>query len=451
MIPRLASPSVCVIDDEKEDYEPILNALMSLGLGCVHVPGRVGDPRPPKPFDSLRLVFADLHLSGQVGKAAASHTANVVKSVVSAECGPILIIIWSKYAEEPAGEAGTPPEDQPTEADLFITELLNAEPRFKSRLVFAQMNKPKLKDRPAVEAWVTSLKGEIEQTLNTVEGFDVLWTWEAIVRSSGMEVSEILANLTDGITPDGQSVGDKLKLTLRLLAQGQGGPDCTTSTAQLHLMTVFSQIGLDAIETAISSGQPRMNAEWLAQRPAEGEADRLRNSKLNAMLLTSSATNIGTPFLPGMLYSVTDCRAMSAATGFSIETLQCDCFNGKPAAFPEFKDLSKPVFLEISPSCDFHQGNRRCATLVAGLACPLSIFAKVNSKDAWKTTPVFEDRTLTPPSDIGVVFCARYRYTTSFNVVPAWLQPRIRFREMLTTDIRNWHSSQASRAGYLSF
>ena len=32
MIPRLASPSVCVIDDEEADYIPILDALMKLDL-----------------------------------------------------------------------------------------------------------------------------------------------------------------------------------------------------------------------------------------------------------------------------------------------------------------------------------------------------------------------------------------------------------------------------------
>src|SRR5258708_7058355 len=101
MIPRLASPSVCVIDDEEEDYVPILDALMTLGLGCVHVRGRNGDPLPPKPFEGLRLVFVDLHLSGQVVKSAASHTAQVVKAVVSAASGPVLIVIWSKYAADP--------------------------------------------------------------------------------------------------------------------------------------------------------------------------------------------------------------------------------------------------------------------------------------------------------------------------------------------------------------
>ena len=453
MIPRLASPSVCVIDDDKDDYEPILNALMTLGLGCAHVRGGNGDPLPPIPFDAIRLIFVDLHLSGQVGKAAASHTANVVKSVVSAECGPVLVVIWSKYASDPAGDASLPPEDQPTEADLFKAELLSSEPKFKARFVFAEMAKPKLPDRPAVDEWVKMLQLEIENSLKDIEAFDVLWTWESLVRGTGIKVSETLTRLTESSAEDLEPLRVRLKLILRLLAQQQGGPDSSVATAPRHLLTVFSQIGLDVLETASSGVGFDAHAKWLAEELDDATKKKQRSAKLNAVLLTSSAAPSFAAFMPGTVYDVLDTAALVAATGFSVEKLQRDCFEGNPdksSAFADFKSRTKPVSLEITPVCDYHQGHRRCATLVAGLACPVEMFNKANSKDSCKKTPVFEDRFATPVEDIGFVFCGRYRFTTILEH-PAWLQPRLRLRDILVTDIRNWHSSQAARVGYLSF
>jgi hypothetical protein len=454
MISYLASPSVCVIDEDPKDYEPILDALMTLGLGCVHVLGKSGAPLPPKPFEALRLVFTDLHLSGQVGKAAASHTANVVKKVVSAECGPVLIVIWSKYAGDPAGDVSLPPEDQPTEADLFKAELLSSEPKFKARLIFAEMPKPKLPDRPAVDEWIKTLQLEIANVLKTIGAFEILWTWEALARDAGIEVSETLTKLADTSAAGAEPLEIKLKLILRLLAQQQGGPDSSAATAPRHLLTVFSQIGLDVLETASSATGLEVHAGWLAEKVDDGIRKKHRSAKLNAALLTASAVPAFAPFIPGTVYDVLDDQAFTAATGLSAEKLQRDCFEGDPdksPAFADFKARTKLVAIEITPACDFHQGHRRCATLLVGLAYPVDLQKKANSKDACKTTPLFEDRYAAQPVDVGFVFCGRYRFTASLAQHPAWLGPRLRLRDILVTDIRNWHSSQASRVGYLSF
>jgi hypothetical protein len=454
MIPRLASPSVCVIDDEEQDYGPILDALMTLGLGCVHVRGRNGDRLPPQPFEALRLVFTDLHLSGHVGKDAASHTANVVRKVVSAANGPVLIVIWSKYAGDPAGDVGLPPEDQPTEADLFKAELLSAEPRFKARLVFAEMAKPKLPDRPAAEEWIRALQLEIENILKQIGAVEVLWAWETLARDAGIEVSETITKLAEAAGDDDMPLEEKLKPVLKLLTQQQGGPDISTATAPRHLLGVFSQIGLHVLEAASSSSSLDAHGGWLAEKLDDTTRRKHRSSKLNAVLLTSPATPAFAAFMPGTVYDVVDPQAFSAATGFSTEKLQRDCFDADPdksPAFADFKARTKPVVLEITPACDFHQGHRRCAALLAGLEYPIDLQKRASSKDSCKTTPAFENRDVAPPVDVGFVFCGRYRFTALLDQPPAWLRPRFRFRDILTTDIRNWYSGQASRVGYLSF
>ena len=74
MITQLASPSVCVVDDEPEEYKPILAALNELYVSTIHILGNEIEKLPPKPFRHLQLLFLDLHLTNMVGKSAASHT-----------------------------------------------------------------------------------------------------------------------------------------------------------------------------------------------------------------------------------------------------------------------------------------------------------------------------------------------------------------------------------------
>ena len=454
MISHLASPSVCVIDDEEDDYAPILNALMTLGLGCVHVRGRNGDPLPPEPFDALRIVFTDLHLSGQVGKVAASHTANVVKKVVSPDSGPVLIVIWSKYAADTAGDTNLPPEDQPTEADLFRSELLSAEPKFKARAVFLEMAKPKLPDRPKVDEWIATLQGEIQRVLSTVGAFEILWVWESLARDAGIKVSELMIQLSEAATSGDAAIESQLRLLLRVLAHQQGGPDISEATSVRYLLTVFSQIGLDMLQIEAFAASLQAHALWLAPTLADGDQAKFAAAKLNVALLTSPAVLAAAVFIPGTVYDIIDSDAFARVTGFRLENLQGDCFEGKDKKGPDFqafKEQTKPIVLEITPSCDYHQGHRRCVTLLAGLVYPVALHRKAKSKDSCKRTPVLEDRRSVPAQDIGFVFSARYRFTVALDLHPAWLQPRIRLKDILLADICNWHSNQSSRIGYLSF
>ncbi len=464
MIPQLASPSVCVIDDEEPDYRPILNALLRLGIGCVHVKGDI-ENLPPQPFKGLRIVFTDLHLSTFVGKDAASHTANIFKTVVSSETAPVVVVIWSKYADDvPENTEDLPPDDQPTEADLFKQALLTEVPQFEGRLVFLQMPKPKRSERPDIEtwenSWIASLQEEIKEVLKGIDAFDVLWTWEALIRDIGIEVSRSLTDLACSMTPIASSpplsLNDRLKLLLKLLAQQQGGPDCSESTAPRHLLTVLSQLGQEKLEVVAPESQLGLHGNWLTERLDKETRKKFRSSQLNSLILTTTVASSFAPFLPGTVYKITDRDRFTEVSGYSVESLQQDCFiegdlSKKIDARKDFQQRTKPVLLEISPQCDFHQGNRRSAILLAGIICPQELLRNAKLKDACIVTPVIEDSSTSPVVEVGLVFCSRYRLTVNHGTHPDWVRPWLRLRDSLTTEIRNWHASQAARVGYLSF
>lgn len=456
MIPQLAPPSVCVIDNEKDDYEPILDALVQLGLGSVHIRGDSAAPLPPEPFVGLRIVFADLHLNALMGVGAASHAANVFRRVVSPLAGPLLVVIWSKYASDIVASTDLPPEDQPTEADLFKKEVLEAEPRFKERLVFVEMPKPKAPDRPAAEAWIQTLKADFQRALHGFEACQFLWCWEALVRNAAVSVTEELTGLAVANSPlDSNQFATDLKLMLRLLAKEQGGPDCTTTTAPRHLAAVLAQSVADTLEHSKLDALAG-HGGWIADSAGLPQENTFA-AKLNGVLLTSAAVPGGRAFVPGVVYRVTDASKFKEVFGESLRDLQRACYAklevGSVWSREEWEQQTVPVLVEISPVCDFHQGTRRQALLMAGVVGPAAGKAHVPIGEGHHSLPTLFLRWPSQQfadQDVFSVFCSRYKITLPHRREPEWFVPWFRLKELPTASLRNWHASHSARVGYVS-
>jgi hypothetical protein len=457
MIPRLASPSICVIDDEKEDYEPILAALSRLGFAHTHVLGK--SKSKLKPLRGIRLVFTDLHLAGLIGKAAASHTANVFKLLFPPETPPLVVVIWSKYADDPVGGQATPPRDQPTEADLFKTTLLEAVPSFKESLFFCEMKKPKVPRRPKGGKWVTKLKGDIQRELQKVPAFDVLWSWECLVRDAAIALTNELARFAQqsaSASPHDPAVTislhDKLKNALRILARESGGPDCTPASAPRHLVTILAQTLADHIEHSDTLKSLASHGEWLSET---GSLPDKMAAGLNGLLLTASPSVKQQPFTPGTVYRLKKADKFRDLFGVGGDELSDLCYSGPPTKFAEWKAAikPKPILLEISPGCDVQQGTRRNALLVAGLILPAEALKKTKRADSIEILPMFSLRWSGDDfekQDAFLVFFSRFKITMKPDREPPWLKPWFRLRELPTAALRNWHSGHAARVGYAS-
>jgi len=471
MISQLAAPSVCVIDDEKDDYEPILKALNDLYVSAVHILGSDIEKLPPAPFKRLRLVFLDLHLTASMGKDAASHTAKVFTRVVSPDTAPIVVVIWSKYAADKVDVAGVPPEDQETEAQLFQRTLLEAEPKFKGRVVFLEMSKPKA-DRPEEEAlWVEQLKTEIEAALQGQPAVEVLWTWDSLVKDACTAVSEGLTTVAQA-TNDGAEgrLGDALKATLQRLALAQGEGDLSKHTAPGHVVAVLSELLTDQLEHPDGVALLAPHGEWLSEG-ARHPADAL-SARMNGFLLTCGATTGAAPFIPGTVYRGLKtrefCRLFGATPSQLINSFNKYQTKPKPpgektwragaptnriANLLEWRKAATPVAIELSPVCDVAQRKRHTCILVAGLLVPQAKadeFAKGDSLQGfapfflrWKTDGFDEQ-------DVALVVGHSFRAAIAAQSVPDWLEPWFRLRELPTTAIRNQQAAHTARVGYVS-
>jgi hypothetical protein len=452
MISHLASPAVCVIDDESQDYGPILTALNALHISCVHLTGEV-EGMPEQPFGRLRLLFLDLHLSGTVGKAAASYTANVFTHIVPADTAPIVVVIWSKYADDPVQAGDIPPEDQETEAELFCRTVLEAQPAYEGRVIFVQMPKPKPDARPA--DWVTELKAAIADALKDQPAIEALWAWDALVKNAATEVTTALTaaaqTARDG-TPT--KLGDALKATLQKLTSSQGEGDLSEETAPFHMSTVLSQLLTDQLEHA-DRGDLAVHGVWLSEAPNPAPAAAF-SASMNGVLLAADLPPGATAYGPGTVYRVSDDQAFTAAFGVNLQGLADHCF-GKGIASLQiagWRTAVRPILLEVSPVCDVAQSKRINATLVAGVVVPLAMRDLMKKNvPSLSDLPPFKLRWAVAgfaEQDVCLMVSHFFKYSVPAGTATPWLTPWFRLRELPTTSIRNANAAQAARVGYVS-
>lgn len=464
MITQLASPSVCVIDDEPDDYNGILNALNDLYISAVWIQGTSLEQLPPEPFTRLQLVFLDLHLSNNLGKDAASHTANVFKHVVSADTAPIVVVIWSKYADDPVPEPGVQQDDQETESELFKRTLLEAEPKFKNRLLFLEMDKPKKEERP--EDWTARLKEQVTATLGDQPAIGLLWTWDGLVKDSN---AALMASLTDLAEESAGGAGhgltdNDMKEVLQRLTKAQAEGDLTAENAPGFLVAILSQLLADQLEHGGADRELAEHGAWLAQVPGTRTKASI-SAKMNGFLLIADPPVGSPPYMPGMIYRAGDMGEFCRLFGVNGETLE-KMFCNQPrqtqaARVDEWNAGVRPIALEISPACDVANNKRYQALLIGGFVVPVSPTDKrpyLNAKNneailLLPTSPAFA---LRKPLDgfnsdeIVIAFSHRLRTTAQVGPMPAWLTPWFRLRELPTTALRNLHMAYASRVGFVS-
>jgi hypothetical protein len=450
MINHVASPAVCVVDDESQDYAPILAALNALYISCVHLKGDV-ESLPEQPFSRLRLLFLDLHLSGTVGKDAASYTANVFTRIVPSDTAPIIVVIWSKYANDAVQIEGVPPEDQETEAELFLRTVLEAEPAYEGRVIFVQMAKPKPDARPG--DWVSELKTAIAQALDGQPAIEALWAWDSLVKQASSQVTTALTSTAQaGREGTALSLADAIKATMQKLTSAQGEGDLSEQTAPFHLATVLAQLLIDQLEHADRSDL-ETHGTWLSEAPAVPPGPAF-SASMNAVLL-ATAPGDGV-YGPGTVYRVADDAAFAAAFGVNLQVLADQCCSKSAASpqLPTWRAAVKPVLLEISPVCDVAQSKRINATLIGGVIVPVA------QRDLMKKNvpslsdlPAFKLRWPmpdVPEQDVCLMFSHFFKMSIPVGTAAPWLTPWFRLRELPTTSIRNASSAQAARVGYVS-
>jgi hypothetical protein len=372
------------------------------------------------------------------------------------------VVIWSKYANDKVAQAGIPPEDQETESGLFKRTLFEAEPRFRNRLIFLEMDKPK-KDRPA--DWSDKLKEEIKTALGDQSAIGLLWTWDGLVKDASAALMASLTDLAEEsvVRADSELQDSDLKEVLQRLAKAQGEGDLSTTTAPGYLVAILSQLLMDQLEHSGGRAALATDGAWLAQAPGNKTKASVR-AKMNGFLLTAERSTAASPFGPGTVYVVTDIQQFLAAFSISqqqLETIFCQTkrTDANAAQVSEWFNAVRPVMLEISAVCDVAQGKRYNAYLVGGLVVPAANVQRTKiDGGALTVLPPSKDPTIAlrwplagfNADEVKPVFHQGLKSTVNVAAEPAWLFPWFRLRELPTTSVRNLHTAYASRVGFVS-
>lgn len=446
MLDTLSSPSVCVIDDEEADYKAILSVLNDCFISAIHLKGEV-DSLPPAPFRNLQLVFLDLHLTAAIGKDAASYTANFFHKTVSETTPPLVVIIWSKYADD------VPSGDDVTEAELFKQTLLKAFPAYAGRLIFVEMAKPKSHERS--ENWHKMLRAEMERALKGYPAIEVLWLWGQCVKEGCTSVSQDITSMAqDAILDPKISLHDGLKATMQKLAKAQSEGDLVPETAPRYLLSVLSQQLLDQLEDPKGIECVSAHGEWLSTPPSISLPEKFAG-KINAFLFTSEYSSGGAAYAPGTVYRITDESGFQAMFGKNIDDLLKEWVKPESLTWKEWRTNAQPILIELSPVCDLAQGHRVNSLLVGGVVVPSGQQSKCKkSGDAYGRLPspfyLRWPRGDFPAQEIFLSYCNRYKGTLPAGRLVEWLEPWFRLRELPLAAIRNTNAAHASRVGFVS-
>src|SRR6266404_4782902 len=97
----LRTARVLIVDDSPDEAMPVVQALGSLGIGCVYVSGeKIEDVEKLKPFEGIRVAFVDMKLAIEgTAREVVAKTVRVLSAVLSKKTSPIVLIAWTDHPE----------------------------------------------------------------------------------------------------------------------------------------------------------------------------------------------------------------------------------------------------------------------------------------------------------------------------------------------------------------
>jgi len=314
--------------------------------------------------------------------------------------------------------------------------------------LFVEMAKPKPDDRP--RRWTEKLKDQIEKALRNQPAVELLWVWDSLVKDANAAVN---ASLTSVAAEQAGLLKDNLASVLQRLTKAQGENDLSAATAPRHLVAVLSELLSDQIEHIDTGTTLTPHGAWLATSPGTTAAGVA--ARMNSILLTASAAAGGAPFAPGTVYRLTRSDAFPSAFGRDLASLVESLCGDKPDSDKraQWRTAVRPIVLEVSPVCDVAQNHRATTLLVAGVIVPAARKGQIKKGDSFAQLPAFRLRWPVDDfaeHDVILVFCHRYKAALPATVMPDWLVPWFRLRELPTASLRNAQAGHSSRIGFIS-
>jgi hypothetical protein len=462
----LETSRVVIIDDLPDEALPVIEALGRLGMGCIYLKGERLEELPAAPLRGVRLVVLDLRLGTTGGaKQTTAMTANVFRRTISPDEGPLIVLLWTKHDED---------------IPAFQKALFALEPKFQSTILIADLEKP----ATITPATLRKIRRRISKLADDWKPIDFLWGWEQLAHEAATSTTAIIANQVSsnaGIQQDDSDEVRKnkwlfaLRRLLRTLAEAAGGESANEKTAGSDLLEALTAINDDRLEME-SSRSEDVDLKIIFEQPSG--LNRNQAALLNGMVMVGAPLSGPQEIKPGNVYVLGTKHGPFTSCGIDVTELKSEILTQltRDADFKKYDDLAaknktdatkavphkrarekrrrelyrecKVIVAEVTPSCDFAQGNRKLVRLAAGILVPDSLQKLVPRKESLRP---FELIALSGTEGLWMpVFSSRFLYTMQDPQRCLRTRPAFRLRAGILADLRNWYASQSARPGYLS-
>jgi hypothetical protein len=446
---------VVVIDDEKDEVEPLLNLLNKQGVGLCYYRGNLRD-LPEKPIVGVRLLFLDFVLGtdGQSDKNKISALMGVVKGIVARDNGPYVIFAWTKHNQ---------PQD-----DLFgaFKKAIMNDKDFPKPVIIIDLEKNKCVNN------LRLIRKRLKEVFNDKNILEVLFHWESNARTALRDVVKLLTEISRPAITQDESFDDysskwnaeleKHFCKIAEMTMGKkniGKNRRTLIAAQLALTYPFH----DCLERRVWADSEKFTnlISKIYTHSSKSHTTEERALLNTAFLL--NCLELEKNLQPGNVYLLSDihknlkCKQKACYVNkarFTKNTIAGAFFNGDLNTYGRKRDLLKelvPVLIEVTPECDFVQNKWKCAKLIYGVLWPQEHENQLKSPQKTKTlfisSPVLVNLR---NKNYCLAFNSHYLLTLDFSVFKN-IAPVFRARKEFLVDIQHWFASHISRPGKSEF
>jgi hypothetical protein len=276
-----------------------------------------------------------------------SKTLNVLKTCVSINTMPLVIVCWTRH-----------PED----VKAFKAAAENEFPGLKHGIVLS-MQKP---STTSPDKW-RNIRTKIKSMLKKYEASGLIWRWENILHVSATETSQTLAEVSARMISGGTKVvnwQDGLFSVCRELVKADIGEMNNKKSVSNSLFRMMNELAVDRIHHAILKKSLPCADKLIPHKDSDlGLED---TSRLNQMIIIDPVTGNDTSIEPGFIYvqSRGTRKCLFKKLGIGVKMIKNNITKDK------FDGRITPILIEISPACDFTQNKRPVCTFIAGLLIP---------------------------------------------------------------------------------
>jgi len=438
----LTGTRVIIVDDDEEEALPILKAFSEKGIPVVFFNGNVRElPQKNDRLSGVRLAILDMDLfgGGATDKSKAAGLVKRLERILSPGNGPYGVLAWTNHPEMLNDFETYLFADQSIPNPIFTIMLQKAECKNK---------------RGKLDLRIISLK--LNDALNQFSPLLFMQAWEGKCFQAATDVTNALSVLATDDAADLKKWREIWKSNfLQLMcamAKAEAGKNLDANLCIISLYDSLNPLHADRME----SNTPKLS-NYFSDKSAEilsvsADCGIERRARVNTML--HLAFENLEHFTAGNLYTFPSKKKPKWIP--DKHQLLEDLI--QKAKTPEqttdkindVSNVSIPVVIEASATCDHAQKNIHIARFIFGLIVPVSERKKLNVKAGfiWEFGPLFLEKRVATAGNYYIYFSARHLVTLDLKQATG-LKAFARLRGQSFVGLQAWFAHHAARPGIM--